>query len=175
MSLYFLLIPSHPLQNEKDRLLYVFRLESWKGTCKTCQTSVITKRVKKKSWPAIPRVSVGGSTERELRNSAFCKCNSYRIYHGAPPENSPANKIFKLRSDYKNHSSLNSLSLPLLCFFITFFVSIDINTAPRLALYTTILDDERRVTLSFPPSLHLVHLCLNMANIYLLHHCSFFL
>jgi hypothetical protein len=60
-----------------------------------------------------------------------------------------------------------SISLPLLCFFITFFLFIDISTAPRL-IPTSIqryLNNERRVTLSSSP----YPLCLTMITIYVLH------
>jgi hypothetical protein len=67
--------------------------------------------------------------------------------------------------------SRQSFCLLLLCFFITFYFSIDIDMIhQRLALWTMTLNDEHRVILTFSPS------CPSsaMTNNYLLHQCYCF-
>jgi hypothetical protein len=81
-------------------------------------------------------------------------------------------QLFQVPLCYKEELFPSILSLLLLCFFITFLFPLTL--APhyeRLTLYTTFLNNERRVTLSFS---HRVILCLVMANICLLHLCFFF-
>jgi hypothetical protein len=64
----------------------------------------------------------------------------------------------------------NAYALLLLCFLITFFFpSTLVPHHKRLALYTTTLNDEH-----WNKSLLLVHHCLTMTYIALLHHCSLF-
>jgi hypothetical protein len=75
---------------------------------------------------------------------------------------------FKFRFGYKKSFFPQSYFLLLLCFFVTFFFPPTLTPHyEQLALYTTILTDERRVILSFSPSCALLTY---FANINIYHH-----